>query len=89
MRRSGGGGETNDEEGIRKDESVGSIAEGDSPGATVNWFRLKKLSSARISSGNKETLGSRSFVHSEGRYGGRHFIFLEGDMMENSKMFGN
>ena len=52
-----GGGETDDEEGIIEDESAGSTAEGDSPKAVVDWFRLEKLSSARMSLGNKETLG--------------------------------
>ena len=57
MRQSGGGGETNDVEGMKEDELVGCIVKGDSPRAVVDWLRLEELSSARISSRNKETNG--------------------------------
>ena len=58
MRRSGGGEETEDDEGMTEDESVGSTARGNSLGwAAVDWLRLEELSSAKMLSGNKKTLG--------------------------------
>ena len=56
MRRSGIGGEKDDEERITDDESTCSISEGDSSREAVGWVRLEELSSAKISSGNKEIL---------------------------------
>ena len=57
MRRSAGGGETGDEEGMIDDESAVSTTGGDSSRGAVDWFRLEEPSYARMSSGNKETLG--------------------------------
>ena len=57
MQQSGGGGETGNEEEMTIDESVGSTAKGDSSGEVVDWLRLEELSSAKMSFGNKETLG--------------------------------
>ena len=57
MWQSRSGGEIDDEEGMIKDESIGSIGRGDSSGEAGGWVRLEELSSAKISSRNKEILG--------------------------------